>query len=629
MKHLPVIASLLLIVFFSSCSHRNRIIEQPALIANSSPMEIVQVEINDTATVLHIHAYYAPHQWIRISPESFLIDNKGNHYVIQSSEGIPLDEEFFMPDSGEAEFKLLFPSLPASVSSIDFSEGDFDGAFKIWGIQLKGKKASAPKGVKSAKIDKNAVLLPPAFKKGTAKIEGKILDYQKGMPDELTVRIEYPVEYPPQATAIKINDDGTFSGEAPAYSTHPAIANLFGKSIRFYIAPDETTSLTVNLMEISRMRSHLRANEKPGGEPVYYGGYLASLSQELAGIESQFKVDEDFYSLVEKVYNKTVAEVKDYFLDEYKQKKQQIDTLDISPACKQLLSGEIELYYALQISNASSWVDRAYIHKNNLREMEEAKKYYATRKLDIPADLYTVLKDFRLINDPQILYNFQTAYCVYEWQIRHFESELAGALGTDKGILFDLMKAAGVYAGIKNFVPANEEQIAGLITPYKEFIQDKNDELLKTIEANKQETGFTINELDKVSNEALFPAIISKFKGKVILVDIWATWCGPCIAANKAMKPVKEELKGKEVVFVYVAGENSPLATWENMIPAMKGEHVRLTAAQWNYIGKQFHIEGVPTYLFVDRQGNIKQKQTGFSGADNFRKILSQLLDEK
>ena len=80
----------------------------------------------------------------------------------------------------------------------------------------------------------------------------------------------------------------------------------------------------------------------------------------------------------------------------------------------------------------------------------------------------------------------------------------------------------------------------------------------------------------------MFTSIISKFKGKVLLVvDFWATWCGPCRMANKMMVPMKEELKGKDIVYLYITGETSPLKTWENMIPDIHGEHFRLTDTQW------------------------------------------------
>ena len=72
-------------------------------------------------------AYYRPKYWIKVATGSFLKDNNGALYPIRKGVGITLDKEFWMPESGEAEFQLLFPPIPENVTSLDFSEGDFDG----------------------------------------------------------------------------------------------------------------------------------------------------------------------------------------------------------------------------------------------------------------------------------------------------------------------------------------------------------------------------------------------------------------------------------------------------------------------------------------------------------------------
>ena len=163
----------------------------------------------------------------------------------------------------------------------------------------------------------------------------------------------------------------------------------------------------------------------------------------------------------------------------------------------------------------------------------------------------------------------------------------------------------------------------------QQYLSAANDELLATIEANKKKTGFRVNEAGEVANEDLFASIISQFRGKVLLVDFWATWCGPCRNANKAMAPMKEELKDKDIVYVYITGETSPKGTWENMIPDIHGEHFRVTDKQWAYLGNAMGIEGVPTYFVIDREGDIKYKSVGFPGVAKMKEELVKVLDEK
>ena len=100
-----------------------------------------------------------------------------------------------MPESGEAEFQLLFPPIPENVTSLDFSEGDFDGAYKIWGIQLDKDtfyKQKLPKEAVVHKINKKGILPTPKLVYGTATLKGKMLDYQKEMMQQMKMHIESP-----------------------------------------------------------------------------------------------------------------------------------------------------------------------------------------------------------------------------------------------------------------------------------------------------------------------------------------------------------------------------------------------------------------------------------------------------
>ncbi len=99
-------------------------------------------------------------------------------------------------------------------------------------------------------------------------------------------------------------------------------------------------------------------------------------------------------------------------------------------------------------------------------------------------------------------------------------------------------------------------------------------------------------EIKEGEHAQLFQNLIKPFEGKVILVDIWATWCGPCLVANLIMQPIKVEFAEKDVVFLYIAGENSPEIAWENMIADMQGVHHRLSAEQWDYLCDTLNVRG-------------------------------------
>ncbi len=107
-------------------------------------------------------------------------------------------------------------------------------------------------------------------------------------------------------------------------------------------------------------------------------------------------------------------------------------------------------------------------------------------------------------------------------------------------------------------------------------------------------------------------ALLAPYKGKVVFVDMWGTWCPHCIEDMVFEPALKDRLKGKDIVFLYIAtDEDKDDEKWRDFIfiNNLTGEHVRRTADQiaplWNELGIADSEQAYPHYFIFDRSGNV------------------------
>ena len=110
---------------------------------------------------------------------------------------------------------------------------------------------------------------------------------------------------------------------------------------------------------------------------------------------------------------------------------------------------------------------------------------------------------------------------------------------------------------------------------------------------------------------------LESLKGKVIVVDFWATWCGPCIASMPGMKKAQEKLAGRDdIKFLFVDTWENVDNKLENSKEFMKKKHYPFYVLMDNEdkMVADFGVSGIPTKFIIDRNGRIRFKSVGFQG---------------
>lgn len=149
-----------------------------------------------------------------------------------------------------------------------------------------------------------------------------------------------------------------------------------------------------------------------------------------------------------------------------------------------------------------------------------------------------------------------------------------------------------------------------IVEPFlKEPLNEMYTDLKRRIENPVMATDALLKKLENTSAQKLFDSVLVANKGKVIYLDCWATWCGPCISEMPNSKKLKEELEGKDVAFVYLCVDSEE-ELWKASLAQLQigGEHYFLSKEQSTDLRKAFEIQGIPYYFLIDQQGVILDK---------------------
>lgn len=97
---------------------------------------------------------------------------------------------------------------------------------------------------------------------------------------------------------------------------------------------------------------------------------------------------------------------------------------------------------------------------------------------------------------------------------------------------------------------------------------------------------------------------LKSFRGKYVYVDLWATWCAPCVAEIPHLQRLEKLFKGKKIVFVSISCDEN-MEEWLNYLRQNKMDGVQLNFDCNRRFQEAYGVQGIPRFILIDRKGKV------------------------
>ena len=588
MNKKTILIALLAVVCLAGQAQKIVVWEKPVVgYSQYNFFDIQKVELAKDRTSLYMQITYPSDAWFGFSPKTYL-EVEGKRYAITGSDSIELGKATqTSPKTMKKQFVLHFKPIPQKTKVFDLLESTQKGDFTFFYIHPSDytiPETPVPADFR-ADYPEEDVWPKNVFSEEPAVVHFKAINYKKGMDAEIRT-MYFDITNPNSYNELRffLDDDGCADFSCKVYypmTLQFAIPSTEGTSFaRPHVAPGKEVTILLDM---------LRDSKYPNTKVIGYKGYLAKFNKEsdsLLGKEEQLGLPmyPDSYEKFKTVPD--IANLHDSMKSAYDKIK------GISNAMKQRFMGWELRFFSVMADECSS-----------LFNTQEFRDYiYRTH--------------------PQCFYG---EYLRNDFDLKDVASLFVNT--NEKGLGPDLIR----------FVHSMSELTSGIVNP-KPLLDDPNlsqlydkkrQELTATL--SQQREGLTDNihylELAEVAPQNTLQFLLDRYKGKTVFIDMWATWCGPCIQGHRAMEPMKQELKDKDIVYLYLTYSTSPFDTWKEMVKNISGEHYYLSPQQFEALSRLYQSGGaIPTYAIYDKNGNQTFKAVGFSGVEPIRKAIESTL---
>ncbi|WP_299055911.1 TlpA disulfide reductase family protein [uncultured Polaribacter sp.] len=174
-------------------------------------------------------------------------------------------------------------------------------------------------------------------------------------------------------------------------------------------------------------------------------------------------------------------------------------------------------------------------------------------------------------------------------------------------------------SALKNTYDSILNSYKDLDTVLVKLAEDQNKQIFNYIESNyavnkKTSKGNASPKFENYKDIKGGTKSLDSFKGKFVYIDVWATWCGPCIREIPSLKKLEKEYHSKNIVFISISTDEARRnggsweaaeKKWRGFVKEKQMTGVQLWAGEDFSFQQAYQINAIPRFILIDPQGNI------------------------